>query len=56
MLLHIDVSYLGRITEYPTEVRVVGECPLHAVYGIWDIGLGQGDDFDRHDQRLASTA
>jgi hypothetical protein len=40
------ISYLGRIVEDPSEIRVIEEGFLHAVYSTGDIGLGQWNNFD----------
>lgn len=50
------IAYLGRIVEYPSEVGIISECSLHTLYGIWDVGLGQRDDLDRHGIANTTTA
>lgn len=50
-----DIAYLGRIIKCPSEVRIIGERSLHALYGIWNICPGQWDDLDRHGSCNATT-
>jgi hypothetical protein len=46
MSLSDGISYLGWVIEGPSKIRIVGERFLHTLYGAWNVGPGQRDDFD----------